>query len=272
MIKLSNNNEYGNLIADISKTLETGRKQAYQFVNNVLAQTYWNVGKLIVKYEQKGAEKAEYGSGLLKKLSQELTEKFGRGFSERNIELMRKFYLVFPISQTLSAKSFQLSWSHYVRLMSIKNPDERSFYEIECTQNNWSLRELNRQFDSALYERLALSKDKKGVKKLAQKGQAIEKPADSLKEPYILEFLGMEEHHKYSESDLETAIISNLEKFLLELGKGFTFVARQQRITNGPDHYFIDLVFYNRLLKCFVLIDLKKGISALFAQEGGVRG
>jgi len=143
--------------------------------------------------------------------------------------------------------------------MSIKNLDERSFYEIECIQNNWSLRELNRQFDSALYERLALSKDKKGVKKLAEKGQLIEKPADSLKEPYILEFLGLKEHHQYSESELETAIINNLEKFLLELGKGFTFVARQQRITNGPDHYFIDLVFYNRLLKCFVLIDLKIG-------------
>ncbi|MBT3817430.1 MAG: DUF1016 family protein, partial [Candidatus Magasanikbacteria bacterium] len=183
-----------------------------------------------------------------------------------NLENMRKFYIVYPISETLSRKSqtqadqsFKLSWSHYVRLMAMKDNDERSFYEIECIENNWSLRELNRQFDSALYQRLALSKDKAGIKKLSEKGQVIEKTSDSLKEPYILEFLGIEDSHQYSESDLETAIINNLEKFLLELGKGFTFVARQQRITNGPDHYFIDLVFYNRLLQCFVLMDLKIG-------------
>lgn len=161
--------------------------------------------------------------------------------------------------QTVSAQSFPLSWSHYVRLISITNSSERSFYEIEAIQNQWSVRELNRQFDSSLYERLALSKDKKGVKKLATKGQIIEKPQDLFKEPYILEFLGLSERDNYSESDLETAIINNLEHFLLELGKGFTFVSRQKRITSGVKHFYIDLVFYNRLLKCFVLIDLKIG-------------
>ncbi|MBT4071622.1 MAG: DUF1016 domain-containing protein [Candidatus Magasanikbacteria bacterium] len=266
MSKLVNNNGYKKLVFCITDILEFGRKKVYLQVNDVLAKTYWNVGKQIVEYEQKGYKKAEYGFGVLKNLSKDLTQKFGRGFSVDNLENMRKFYIVYPISETLSRKSqtqadqsFKLSWSHYVRLMAMKDNDERSFYEIECIENNWSLRELNRQFDSALYQRLALSKDKAGIKKLSEKGQVIEKTSDSLKEPYILEFLGIEDSHQYSESDLETAIINNLEKFLLELGKGFTFVARQQRITNGPDHYFIDLVFYNRLLQCFVLMDLKIG-------------
>jgi len=250
---------YVELIKNIGGLLEHGRKRAVIEVNSILVDTYWNIGGLIIEHEQNGKEKTKYGSGLLKKLSKELTNQFGKGFSVQNLERMRNFYLIYPNIRNSSTVSRNLSWSHYVRLMSIKNKDERSFYEIECIENNWSLRELNRQFDSSLYERLALSTDKIGVKKLAQKGQIIEKPKDTLKEPYILEFLGIDEHHKYSENDLETAIIDNLEKFLLELGKGFTFVSRQQRITNGPDHYFIDLVFYNRLLNCFVLIDLKIG-------------
>jgi predicted nuclease of restriction endonuclease-like (RecB) superfamily len=161
-------------------------------------------------------------------------------------------------SQTLSAK-FVLSWSHYVFLMRIDNKDERNFYEIEAYQNNWSLRELKRQFDSSLFERLVLSRDKIGVKELSEKGQIIEKPKDIIKDPYILEFLGLPEHEKYSESDLESKLISKLEHFLLELGKGFTFVARQKRITYNEKHFFIDLVFYNRLLKAFIIIDLKIG-------------
>ena len=267
-----NTKNYKELVQSIGILLEAGRKKAYISVNNVLVKTYWEIGKRIVEFEQGGEKRAKYGTKLLKNLSKELTEKFGRGFSVDNLENMRKFYITYSISETVFRKSsdnskkyiipkrlFKLSWSHYVRLMSIKDPDERSFYEIESIKNNWSLRELNRQFDSALYQRLALSRDKDGILKLSQKGQIVEKPEDSIKEPYILEFLGLEERSEYSEKDLETAIISNLEKFLLELGKGFTFVARQQRITNGSDHYFIDLVFYNRLLQCFVLIDLKIG-------------
>ena len=168
-----------------------------------------------------------------------------------------------PIPQSTSGQSdprpFTLSWSHYVFLLSVKNPDERSFYEIESTSQDWTLKELKRQFDSSLYERLALSRDKKGIRKLAKEGQIIANPADILKEPFILEFLGLHESHRYSESDLETAIISHIEHFLLELGKGFLFEARQRRFTFDGEHFFVDLVFYNRLLRCYVLIDLKLG-------------
>lgn len=272
-------NRYKNLIVDIGGVLEKGRRQTYQFINNVLVRTYWEIGRLIIEFEQKGKAKADYGVGLLKKISKNLTQRFGKGFSVDNLENMRRFYLTYSKSETLSRKSkksstvlrkfqptkilpdklLKLSWSHYVRLMSIKNPSERNFYEIECIANNWSVRELNRQFDSSLYERLALSRNKKDVKKLASKGQIIEKPADSLKDPYVLEFLKLKERSEYSETDLETAIIDDLEKFLLELGKGFAFVGRQKRISFGADHFYIDLVFYNRLLRCFVLVDLKIG-------------
>jgi predicted nuclease of restriction endonuclease-like (RecB) superfamily len=264
--------KYTSLVQDIGTILEQGRKQVYIKINNILVKTYFEIGYRIVEFEQKGDKRAEYGSNLLKNLSEDLTKGYGKGFSVQNLENMRKFYLYKGISQTVSgilpksqtpsriSDDFKLSWSHYIRLMAIKNPDERKFYEIECIENNWSIRELNRQFDSSLYERLVLSKkDKNEIKKLSEKGQIIEKIQDSLKEPLILEFLGLDENSDYSEKDIETGIINNLEKFLLELGKGFTFVSRQKRITNGSDHYFIDLVFYNRLLKCFVLIDLKIG-------------
>ena len=188
---------------------------------------------------------------------------FGKGFSERNIENMRAFYLQYPIPQTVSAElqtpDFQLSWSHYQMLLRVENKEERAFYAIEAAQNNWSLRELKRQFDSALYLRLALSTDKAGIKKLAHEGQVIQKPQDAVKDPYILEFLQLQEHSRYSENDLENALIDKLEHFLLELGKGFTFVARQKRISFDERHFYIDLVFYNRLLRCFVIIDLKIG-------------
>lgn len=188
---------------------------------------------------------------------------------------MKQLFVLFPILQTLFAKSLSaekskksstllrksqnLGWSHFVRLMSVKKEEERNFYLIECAENSWSVRELDRQINSCLYERLALSKDKKTVKMLVDKGQIIIKPEDMIKDPYVLEFLGLDESHTYSESDLETAIIDNLEKFLLEMGKGFMFVARQQRISAGTDHFYADLVFYNRLLRCFVIIDLKIG-------------
>ena len=198
------------------------------------------------------------GSSSLKMLSEKLTKEFGKDFSETNLEQMRKFFKVYGIPQTLS-EEFQLSWSHYLILMRIENINARNFYEIEAIQNNWSLRELKRQVNSSLYERLVLSKDKEKVKELAVKGQIIEKAQDVIKDPYILEFLGLDEKSDYSENKLETEIINKLEMFLLELGKGFTFVGRQVRFTFDEKHFRIDLVFYNRLLKCFVLIDLKIG-------------
>jgi len=195
---------------------------------------------------------------LIKTLSESLTKEFGRGFSQRNLEQMRTFYLRYSISQTVSAE-FKLSWSHYLILMRMEDIDARKFYEIEAIENNWSLRELKRQVNSSLYERLVLSKDKEKVKELSVKGQIIEKAQDVIKDPYILEFLGLDEKSDYSENKLETEIINKLEMFLLELGKGFTFVGRQVRFTFDEKHFRIDLVFYNRLLKCFVLIDLKIG-------------
>ena len=200
------------------------------------------------------------GSSSLKMLSEKLTKEFGKGFSETNLEQMRKFFKVYGIPQTLSEEfQFNLSWSHYLILMRIKDINPRNFYEIEIFENNWSLRELKRQVNSSLYERLVLSKDKEKVKELAVKGQIIEKAQDVIKDPYILEFLGLDEKSDYSENKLETEIINKLEMFLLELGKGFTFVGRQVRFTFDERHFRVDLVFYNRLLKCFVLIDLKIG-------------
>jgi len=221
-----------------------------------LVKTYWEIGKRIVEFKQSGKERADYGSGLLDRLSRDLIEKYGRGFSTDNLERMRKFYSTFPKSETLSRK---LTWSHYCLIMRLDEKLARSFYAIETEKENWSVRELDRQINSMLFERIALSKDKKGVLKLAKKGQIIEKAGDLIKDPYILEFLGLEQSHKYTESQLEQKIIDNLQKFLLEIGKGFMFVARQQRITLEDEHFYIDLVFYNRLLRCFVVIDLKIG-------------
>ena len=243
---------------EIRGLLKSARKNIVLTINSTMAKTYFLIGKRIVEEEQNGEKRAEYGKKLIKELSKKLTKEFGKGFSERNLEQMRKFYLAYSIPQTLSAE-FRLSWSHYLILMRMENLDERNFYEIEAIENNWSLRELRRQIDSALYERLVLSRDKEKVKSLALKGQIIEKPEDIVKDPYILEFLGLEEQNSYSENRLETEIINNLEKFLLELGKGFTFVGRQVRFTFDEKHFRVDLVFYNRLLKCFVLIDLKIG-------------
>lgn len=243
---------------EIRGLLKSARENIVLTINSTMAKTYFLIGKRIVEEEQNGEKRAEYGKKLIKELSKKLTKEFGKGFSERNLEQMRKFYLAYSIPQTVSAE-FRLSWSHYLILMRMENLDERNFYEIEAIENNWSLRELRRQIDSALYERLVLSRDKEKVKSLALKGQIIEKPEDVVKDPYILEFLGLEEQNSYSENRLETEIINNLEKFLLELGKGFTFVGRQVRFTFDEKHFRVDLVFYNRLLKCFVLIDLKIG-------------
>lgn len=251
------------IINDISHILRQAQANAYRSINQAMVQAYWLVGKRIVEEQQQGEAKAAYGKGVIKSLSAALQAEFGKGFSERNIENMRAFYLQYPIPQTVSAElqtpDFQLSWSHYQMLLRVENKEERAFYAIEAAQNNWSLRELKRQFDSALYLRLALSTDKADIKKLAHEGQIIQKPQDAVKDPYILEFLQLQEHSRYSENDLENALIDKLEHFLLELGKGFTFVARQKRISFDERHFYIDLVFYNRLLRCFVLIDLKIG-------------
>lgn len=250
--------------------LHSARSRVVQQVNMTIVLTYYTIGEMIVEEEQHGNDRAEYGKGLMKGLSKRLTSEFGSGFSLRNVQQMRQFYLVYSKAQTLSAHSlpqkaqtvsaqFNLSWSHYMLLMRIDDDNERKFYEIEAAKDNWSVRELQRQFDSALYTRLALSRDKQKVKELSEKGLIYESPKDAIKDPYILEFLGLPEIATYSESELEQQIIDKLENFLLELGTGFTFVARQKRISFDDKHFRIDLVFYNRILRSFVLIDLKLG-------------
>jgi len=248
--------QYNSLIKEIGQLLSEGRKQAFQAVDNILVKTYWNIGRRIVEHEQQGEEKAEYGSRLLKDLSRDLKIKYGRGFSKSNIYLMRLFYLKYEKFQTVSGK---LSWSHYSELLSISDDLSRSFYEKQCINENWSVRELKRQRSSGLFERLALSKDKKGILQLSQKGQIVEQAKDIIKDPYVFEFLKIPEQQRYSEKELEKRLIDNLCHFLLELGKGFAFIGSQYRITLNNTHYYVDLVFYHRILKCFVLIDLKLG-------------
>ena len=254
----SNNNEklqYTTLISHIGLLLEQSKSRFIKQVNASMTEMYWNIGRYIVEYEQNGADRAKYGSGLLQKIANSLTKAYGKGFSYRNLRAIRQFYLAFLNWQTLSAKS--LSLSHFFFLSQIKDIDERHFYMLEANSEQRSLRELKRQFNSALYERLALSKDKDKVMKLASEGQLITTPNEMLKDPYVLEFLEFDEKTEYTESQLEQAIIDNLEKFLLELGKGFAFVSRQKRFTAHEKHFFVDLVFYHRFLRCFVLIDLK---------------
>ena len=259
------NTKFFSQIVDL---LQSAKSNVVRTINQTMVTTYFEIGRMIVEEEQGGKERAEYGAQLLKELSKVLTKEFGRGFSVQNLERMRSFYLTYSISstvlrisekgQTLPAK-FHLSWSHYLKLMRIDDENERKFYEIEAAKNNWSVRELERQYNSALYTRLVLSRDKNKVKELSEKGLIIDKPKDVIKDPYILEFIGLPEKSTYSENQLEEEIINKLEHFLLELGNGFTFVARQKRISFDDKHFWIDLVFYNRILKSFVLIDLKIG-------------
>ena len=256
MIKQQTSSEC-QFINNIKELLEAARNNVVKQVNTTMLMTYFEIGRRIVEQEQNGASQANYGQYLIKRLSESLSGRFGKGFSKRNLELMRQFYLTYRIAKSSISQS--LSWTHYIRLMRISDSQERSFYEIEAANNNWSVKELNRQFDSALYQRLALSRNKDKILELSKKGQIVEKPEDILKDPYILEFTGLKELPEYSESRLEQSLIDELQSFLLELGKGFTFVGRQQRITIDDDHYFIDLVFYNRLLRAFVLVDLKIG-------------
>jgi predicted nuclease of restriction endonuclease-like (RecB) superfamily len=288
-----------NLMLDqIREIIFEARKTAFREVNKLKVITNFQIGRIIVEQEQSGKKRAIYGKETLKNLSLTLIHEFGRGFSVDNLELMRQFYLIyqkkieFPYhnptatidqktlvrkSETLPRKSklnkksetlsrisvesanlLNLSWSHFILLMKM-DQIERSFYEIESITNNWSTRELERQFNSSLFERLALSKDKNKIADLSRKGQILDQPSDLIKQPYVLEFLGLKEETSYSESDLEQAIISKIEHFLLELGKGFLFEARQKRLSFEGENFFVDLVFYNRILKCYVVIDLKIG-------------
>lgn len=279
------------LLNRIGEIILEARQRTVQTVNTILVKTYWEIGREIVEHELGGKVRAEYGAELLKNLATELTQRYGKGFTHSNLRRMRQFYLNYEISatvshkfesnkvgslpkgdlsknkvQTLSAKSVLsdkmlagLSWSHICLLLAVSDKDARSFYEIEIASNNWSVREARRQIESMLFERLAMSKNKSEVKKLAQSGQIIETPEDAVKDPYVLEFLGLDEQQVWLESDLEQALMDHLQKFLLEMGKGFMFVNRQMRISINNEHYHIDLVFYNKLLRSYVLIDLKAG-------------
>jgi predicted nuclease of restriction endonuclease-like (RecB) superfamily len=244
------------LYDQIRRVLVDAQRSASHAVNIAMVHAYFEVGRLIVEDEQHGEARAEYGKEMLTHLSKRLTLEFGRGFSRQNLQNMKQFYMSFQNCQTLSGK---LSWSHYTLLMRLDNEQARNFYLKEVESENWSVRELERQINSLLFERLALSRNKEKVKALSEQGQILESPRDLVKDPYVLEFLGLHEQAEYTEKEFETALIDNLQSFLLELGKGFTFVARQKRITLDADHFYVDLVFYNRLIHSFVLIDLKIG-------------
>lgn len=270
LMKLEPRKEFSALITDLSCLIEEGRKFAVRHVNMALTATYWLMGRRIVEYEQNGKERADYGEFLLKSISVKLSP-YGRGFTERNLEQMRQFYLAYrEIPHTLCAESFpgryvqiyqilgnkfSLSWSHYRRLMRIEVFEERNFFESECNRGNWSVRQLDRQIQSQLYERVALSYKKEAVIAKANENPAILRPEDEIKDTYVLEFLGLKD--EYSESDLENALIRHLENFLLELGMGFAFVARQKVFIVGGEHFRIDLLLFHRVLRCLILIELK---------------
>lgn len=267
-------NEVSNeFLNKVSLLIEEAKKNVKTTVNIAMAYTYFEIGRMIIEEEQNGDNRAEYGKYIIRNLSSFLTEHYGKGYSISNLKNFRQFYLIYSndsIGQTMfsqfknypatvTERKFYLSWSHYLKLMRISNIEERHFYEIEAVKNDWSLSELKRQYDSSLYERLSLSKNKDEIMLLSQQGQIIEKPADAIKDPYVLEFLQLPELPVYSETELENKIIDHLQQFLLELSKGYTFVGRQVRLTFDEEHFKVDLVFFNRILKCFVLIDLKIG-------------
>lgn len=286
--------EFGNLVQQVREIILSARALAARSVDTVQVAMNFAIGQRIIEHEQHGDTRAAYGKRVVESLAKSMSSEFGRGFSATNLWLMRQFYSTYsprilqtasgefstlPIPQTLTGESplsqkfvkddsrlvqplagfSPISWSHYVFLMSIADPDERNFYEIESTRQDWDVRTLKRQVGSCLYERLALSRDKDGVERLASEGDLPQTPRQLIKDPLVLEFLGLEEKAHYSEHDLESAIIDRLEAFLLELGKGFLFEARQKRFSFGADHFYVDLVFFNRLLRCYVLIDLKIG-------------
>ena len=254
--ELINNDNDKNTGVNNSKDLViNSRSKVFRTVNTEMLSLYWNIGKAIMEIQQ-GDERASYGDAVLEKLSEKLTNEFGKGFSSRNLRTMRKFYLIYPIWKTVSAK---LRWSHYLELIKIDEEQKRNFYLNECINSRWSVRELQRQRDSLLYERLTLSADKNKILELSEKGQVLKTSKDLVKDPFVLEFLDIKENTDYLESDLEKNIIEHLKEFLLELRKGFSYVGNQVRLTLEEDHFYPDLVFYNRLLRCFVIIDLKMG-------------
>ena len=245
------------VIDEIKEILVSARGNVARQVNSELLTAYWNIGRIICEYEQSEPDRADYGKRTIKELSRTLTQEFGKGFSVSNIQFMRRFYQAYPIQQTVSVK---LSWSHYCELLSISDPDKRSFYEKEAVNANWSVRELKRQIESSLFERLLLSRgdtNKEQVLSLALKGNEISQPSDIIRDPYVFEFLGLPEDKLIMESDLERALVQQIEKFLLELGRGFMFVGTQQRVTVNNTHYYVDMVFYNKILRAYVLIELK---------------
>ena len=256
MKKLKTTKPIDSTYQTIKAVLEQARAQSYRAVNISMVQAYWNIGRIIVEDEQKGKARSDYGAYLLDELSKRLTVDFGKGFDRTNISKMRAFYLAYPIVDALRP---QLTWTHYRLLLRVGKEATREFYLEECITGNWSTRQLERQINSFYYERLLSSKNKGLVKAEIKKLEPGPGPKDIIKDPYVLEFLGLKENKAYLENELEQGLIDKLHDFLLELGKGFSFVARQKRITIDGDHFYIDLVFYNYILKCFVLIDLKVG-------------
>lgn len=250
------NEGFSKAYKSIREILENARSNAYLAVNFEMVKAYWEIGRVIVEEEQKGKERARRNDRLIEALSIRLSREFGRGFDDSNLRFMRQFFITFPKCDALRRN---MTWTHYRLLLRQENEYARNFYLNECINSRWSTRELERQMNSLLYERLALSRDKKGVLELSKKGQVIKEPKDIVKDPFVLEFLSLKENPSFQESELEEKLILRLKDFLLELGKGFSFIARQKRITVGSDHYYVDLVFYNYILKCFVLIDLKTG-------------
>ena len=244
------------LISEIRLIIESARTNAVRSVDFCRVQMYWQIGRRIVEEEQGGQSRAEYGKSLIKNLAKELEPEFGSGFGKRQLDYSKKFYLEFPIVHTLYA---QLNWSQYKWLLDIPDKDKREYYILETINNCWTARQMKRQINSMLYERLLLSNDKESVLAMARKEKKPEKPQEIVKDPMVLEFLGLEKRTHYYESDLETELINHLQEFILELGNGFTFVARQKRIILEDDEFFIDLVFYNRLARRFVIFELKTG-------------
>ena len=253
-LPLSTDQQYTSLLTRIGDRYQTGRAAAVTSVNRELLLTYWDIGRYIVEFEQGGNVRAQYKKNLINKLSADLSAMHGKGFSRSNLNYMKLFYANYPKSETLSRF---LGWSHYFELLKIKNDTERSFYEQQCINERWSVRELKRQKETSFYHRLAASKSKEEILEMAKKGRHVARPEDLLREPYVFEFLQLPENHGLRETELEQRLIDHLQSFMLELGRGFAFVGRQKRITVGNDHHYVDLVFYHYILKCFVLIDLK---------------
>ena len=247
--------EINELYRDVKKLIEKSRNKVYKTVNTEMVNLYWNIGKMIIE-KQGGKRRAKYGDNLIENISIKLTNEYGKGFSTKNLKRMRKFYVCYPKGTTMLS---QLTWSHYLELIKIDDENKRNFYMHECINSNWSVRQLQRQKSALLYERLAVTKDKSKLLELSTKGQELYSGMDIVKDPFVLEFLDIKENTDYLESDLEKNILEHLKDFLLELGKGFTFVGNQVRITIDSEHFYPDLVFYNRLLNCFVIIDLKIG-------------